>query len=251
MKKLMYLIAMAAVLAFGMVSCEKDENKNGSNASEEGATDLFSVSADSKVRFSKGNLVYENGAFGFAPHQYDFGDYFGWGTGDNPTNNSRDAQDYLPYDEWGDHIAGGWRTLTKDEWYYLLFRRPNANKKLGTATVCGINGVVLLPDDWEGAEINSNYYDCKWYNVYDSTSWASMESDGAVFLPAAGLAQPGTYQDTIMTQVNESGVYWTSTLQENIGIAAFAVAISSCQTGLVGEIFYIRTSVRLVKDEND
>jgi dephospho-CoA kinase len=58
--------------------------------------------------------------------------------------------------DWGIYNAitngGGqdsvWRTLTAEEWNYLIFKRNNAENLYGIATIEGVNGVILLPDDW-------------------------------------------------------------------------------------------------------
>ena len=92
-------------------------------------------------------------------------DLFGWGTGNNPTNSSEAIDDYSTFVDWGvnkisngGNVANVWFTLSNDEWNYLLSSRPNANDKKGMAEVNGINGLVLLPDDWtlpNGAEFTS------------------------------------------------------------------------------------------------
>ena len=54
-------------------------------------------------------------------------------------------------------------------------------------------GVVLYPDDYTGA-------------VYSGSDWATFESAGCVFLPAAGLRK-----GTEVSRVDEYGRYWSST----------------------------------------
>lgn len=116
-----------------------------------------------KVHFSQGNLQYV-GTWQFAKHQWDyFGDnqsdnhrdLFGWGTGDAPNKVSTDYKDYSTFVDWGiNAITNGgnktnlWRTLTKDEWNYLFYSRTNAATLFGLGSVNGINGTVLLPDNW-------------------------------------------------------------------------------------------------------
>ena len=67
--------------------------------------------------------------------------------------------------------------------------------KYGVAEVNGVQGLVLLPDDWvlpEGVTFNigvaigmdSKYYKTK--NLLSLEEWTKMEAAGAVFLPAAG-----------------------------------------------------------------
>ena len=112
----------------------------------------FSVSATRTVVFSTGNLQYDitNSQYQFAGNDYTYIgednytnlnagsgviDLFGWGTGDNPTLNSSDVEDYpTTFVDWGDnqirssdgtttYAAGTWRTLTATEWDYLLKTR--------------------------------------------------------------------------------------------------------------------------------
>lgn len=149
-------------------------------------------------------------------------DLFGWGTGDNPTNTSAENEDYPTFVDWGvNEISNGenegisWFTLSRYEWYYLLDYRLNASEKLGVAMVNGINGLVLLPDNWTlptGAEFTSgfaNYWTYEYYkivNTYTISEWQVMENAGAVFLPAAG------FRDGLEVWfVGEKGYYWSST----------------------------------------
>lgn len=145
----------------------------------------FSVAADKKVLFSKGNLQYNADAttWRFAEHQYDYigsdnsniaDDYdgwidlFGWGTGDAPTKHTTTASDYSTFNEWGTaasgNIGSGWYTLSKDEWQYMTtgsrtnktFNLPATGDKnqniakyvKATITVSGnsYTGLILFPD---------------------------------------------------------------------------------------------------------
>ena len=204
----------------------------------------FSVSATTKVHFSKGNLQYV-GTWQFATNQWDyFGtsqsdnhrDLFGWGTGNNPNNVSTDYDDYATYIEWGNNpITNGgnkanqWRTLSKDEWVYLFYGRTDAATKFGLGSVNGVNGTILLPDNWTlpgGVSFNAGttkglvwtedryYYDSNGGqhfadNTYTAAQWKAMEDNGAVFLPAAGHR----YGSDVLG-VGSYGDYWSSTPNE-------------------------------------
>lgn len=98
---------------------------------------------------------------------------------------------YANYD-WGIHNpisnggnkAGMWRTLTGDEWMYLLHDRQPDNR--GYAIVNNIIGLVLLPDDW--TELSENpkfilYPDTCTENTFTMEEWLQLEHTGAVFLP--------------------------------------------------------------------
>lgn len=250
---------------------------------------LFSVSADTKVIFSPGNLQYNSSEatykWRFAEHQYDYVgawdtstwvDLFGWGawTGDatNPINTSTTAGDYSWADadfnqesKLADESQRGydWRTLTggaDGEWKYLLNSRTTATTNMpdGTnnsearytkATVAGVSGIILFPDNYahpagvtvtvsEAAYNTSN----KAYNTFtvDATNWSTMETAGCVFLPAAG------YRNSTTVNSSSTGFYWSSTV--NNAVSAYYANFSS------GSLYpapsdnrYYGMSVRLVR----
>lgn len=206
----------------------------------------FSVSDSTKVYFSQGNLQYQasTNTWRFAEHQWDYVgndnenisekyagwiDLFGWGTsgynGKNPYMTSKKDTDYgdgendiagTNYD-WGvyNKISNGgnqtglWRTLTYDEWSYLISGRAQANRLMRQGRVNNMNGLILLPDSW-ATETPSSVrftYDPGNYstNVYSLDEWAVMESYGAVFLPAAGCRN-----GTGVSAVGSYGSYWSS-----------------------------------------
>lgn len=211
-KKGLLTIMLASM--FMLTGCEKLDlfwgSEPGSNPTTETDNDtkptgdgLFSVSPTLKVRFAPGNLVYTDGVgYSFAPNQYDYGGYFGWGTGSNPNNTSTNYADYQTFNDWGNYISGGWRTLSIDEWEYLLNERHG---KKGVSIVCGVHGMVLLPDNWSGGEFSVGF-DGWNANYYDAESWKEMEESGAVFLPASGYRI-----GTDMGDVGTEAIYWSST----------------------------------------
>jgi hypothetical protein len=108
-----------------------------------------------------------------------------------------------------------WRTLTSTEWNNLFNRTKNnggSEKLYGFATVMGVKGIVVLPDNWNGSVDNSFTYAGTNYtaNQYTATSdvtWGMMEAAGAVFLPAASLRN-GDY----LVDVGSAGGYWSSSI---------------------------------------
>ena len=200
----------------------------------EGAV-AFSVSADQQVYFSKGNLPYQASthSWRFAEHQYDaigFGndqisttysgwiDLFGWGTGDNPTNIKTNSDYYPTFTDWGTNAisnggnnANQWRTLSREEWLYIINNRTNAANLIGKATVANVFGVILLPDEWtlpNGLSFVSGTYPQTYAtNNYTADQWALMEAAGAVFLPVTGLRDAGTVMDFSQ---KDNGFYWTT-----------------------------------------
>ena len=121
--------------------------------------------------------------------------------------------------DWGCKIISGdiantWRTMTANEWGYLLEKRTNANQLYGVAMVSGVNGLIVLPDNWvcpEGISFQCGLYSEKVDNYalhqsFHIDEWKRMENAGAVFLPASG------FRDGIMVdKQNLSGYYWSST----------------------------------------
>ena len=261
---------------------------------------LFSVSTTTKVRFSQGNLQYQasTDTWRFATNQWDFEglrnenidpdnvgwiDLFGWGTsGYNkkyPFMISRNAGDYVSGErniantqyDWGVYNAisngGGkenlWRVLSHIEWRYLFCKRKNADKLFTFATVNGVKGLVLLPDNWQtpagvNLELSINkgmkyvgddeyinnipkvsFFD---HNVLTINNWRILEEAGAVFLPAAGGRD---YANVFEAQV--CGFYWSTT---RVGMReAYMIGFSA--GNFVASDFELRNcgfSVRLVRD---
>ena len=211
-------------------------------------TGRFSVAADKQVAFSPGNLQYKASInwLAFADNQYDMVgkgnkyisstydgwiDLFGWGT--SGYNNKRPYMKLMSGSNYGDGtndltgtnydwgvyatiINGGgkaWKTLTADEWTYLLQMRDGAADKLGDATVAGTKGLVLLPDVWqqpEGVSFTAAAEDWP-INTYTAEQWAKMEAAGAVFLPASGYRVNGVNGTAIRGLGDFSmGYYWTA-----------------------------------------
>ena len=188
----------------------------------------FSVASGKKVRFSQGNLRYtpSTGLWWFFDNQYEWRhnqdqlSLFTWGFGDWSTDWATRSYEDENFTDWGTKIGDGktWHTLTKDEWVYLIKARTDAANKVGYATVCGMSGLLLLPDEFEDPKTNGNK-NCEegkfvpqsstgWeQNIYPSgDSWNKMQSAGAVFLPAAGRRE-GNECLADYTQ----GFYWSST----------------------------------------
>lgn len=242
---------------------------------------LFSVSVEKQVVFSPGNLQYHPAMneWRFAENQTDYigdansniaADYdgwidlFGWGTGANPTTTSENDMDYATFIDWGTNQIGSdapntWRTLTNDEWMYIFTERPNAQSFFAFGSVNGVNGIILLPDNWTtplGVDFVAStsqglYWDGVLYhndngnnfshNTYTSEQWSEMEQSGAVFLPASG------FRDGAMVLVGDHGNYWSSTGDN--GTSAHNIYLSTSIFDPNSMDMRIRGhSVRLVKE---
>lgn len=215
------------------------------------------------------------------PSQSEWIDLFGWGTsgwesGANtymPYSTNEVQSDYYPGNsstngltgecvqaDWGvynaiyngGNKAGLWRTLTSDEWDYLFNSRTDASDKYGVACVNGVNGLVILPDEWtqpEGTTFNpgihskegAEYFAQK--NNYTIPQWAKMEAMGAVFFPTAGRRE-----GTQVLNAGMYGYYWSSSPYDDRD--ARRMYFSSFKLTSVG--WYYRSngfSVRLVREQ--
>ena len=231
----------------------------------------FSVSATKLIEFAPGNLQYtqSTGKWSFAENQYDtignanvvngeLGDkidLFGhssnaiakWGV-----SLSTNDQDYNgTYIDWGtlkigNYSANTWRTLTSEEWDYLLNTRANATMLKGIAQVVGVNGVVLLPDNWDasvvGVAFNPGFgLNDFTINTIDADQWLTMEKAGAVFLPATGMRL-----GTTLYFHNEYCQYWSATpFNANY---AFYINASASEMYMTNNGRSTAQAVRLVKD---
>ncbi|MBP5560780.1 MAG: hypothetical protein J6X70_03130, partial [Muribaculaceae bacterium] len=183
-------------------------------------------------------------------------DLFGWSCesvpyGVSPSN--KDADYTGNFMDWGANFEGDWTTPTKDEWQYLLTGRTNAANLRGEGNVAGMNGLILLPDNWvlpdgmsflpgyigwEDENVEDDYLE----NVYTAAEWEVMEAAGAVFLPNAGSRTGGygnmwngaaeattTNSETgfysWVDNVKDVGYYWSSTLNPNNSNSVYYVII--------------------------
>ena len=219
--------------AVGMAAANTTINGNGT-VEANGSVDLFGwVGANSAFTGMA--------AFGISnsENNHDYGDTNGealkndWGT--NAISNGGNVADY------------GWRTLTNDEWNYVLTTRAGADSKKGAATVNSVAGWILLPDAWTlpaGASFTAGKESGFTTNSYTAEQWAVMESAGAVFLPLTGTRRgSNVFYSTLY------GYYWSATSKSatEAYIAVFTASTSSC--GDMGRGAAC-SAVRLAKDSN-
>ena len=235
---------------------------------------VFSIDANTRVRFSPGNLQYKaNVGYRFAEHQYDIAtknvneygnapydktdwvDLFGWGTwGQNqdPLNTCNGSVNY----EWESDFVGtlggynDWYTLSKEQWEYLLISRSDATNKYASATVNDIHGMILLPDNWtmpNGLTFNAGMVGYN-NNEYSASEWDVMESYGAIFLPANG-ARYGDCDYGYVYDVGGGAAYWTTTSYEDEwGVGAYYMSINGTTSSIYSYGRDYGQSVRLVRD---
>lgn len=228
----------------------------------------FSVSPETKVIFSKGNVQYhpKKNLWRFAPNQYDvigeknakvsisyngWIDLFGWGTGNQPCRTTDNNKDYSDFVDWGTNFPeedASWRTLTQKEWRYLLLERENASKLVGIGKVAGVSGVFILPDNAHVFNSKINFVSLadqdvvkKWtryswnneivLNTYTAKQWETLETIGIVFLPFAGKRDVKTTE-----QIGDSGYYWTSDNDPTTLLRSYGLLISNTKINITQPI---------------
>jgi hypothetical protein len=143
----------------------------------------------------------------------------------------------------GNAASYGWRTLTYDEWNYVVTTRTNADSKRGAATVNDIKGWILLPDDWTlptGASFTSGCASEYTTNSYTADQWTVMEAAGAVFLPVTGLREGSS-----VIRLDE-GYYWSTTCGAD---GAYSAGFFSSDVNTSKHwSHYFGVAVRLAKD---
>ncbi len=190
-------------------------------------------------------------------------DLFGWSANNTTAkwgiSTSEDYSDYSgDFVDWGKNIGDGntYRTLTKDEWHYLINTRTNASEKMGVARIKlnedgsqYANGLILLPDDWtapEGVAFKSGFaddYGAGYYATYQTftlVEWQKLEAAGAVFLPASG-----SRIELSIWNVQYYGGYWSATLDNTE--KAYSLDFASGESMYSSSDRYYGRAVRLVK----
>ena len=202
--------------------------------------------------FGWGTSGWNSGATAFQPWSTSTtdADYYPGGSATNNLTGDYAQADWGVYNKItnGGNKADKWRTLTKDEWVYLLGDNATRSGKYGLATINtaskSYTGMVILPDDWSlpnGVTFTAGYGDGFITNTYTTAQWQKMESAGALFLPAAGY-RDGTNVQYIGTNCR----YW-STYSD--GRYAYGVYIAGSHLDLNYSFGYRGGfSVRLVKD---
>ena len=207
--------------------------------------------------------------------EYNNRDLFGWGTSGynhgsvcyQPWSISLSFNGYYAYGDynfnlfdqtgkadWGyNSISNGgnmenqWRTLTDTEWEYVFNSRSTASGiRYVKASVNGVYGVVLLPDNWSSSIYTLNNPNGGDYesNVISLEEWMGvLEVNGAVFLPGAGHR----YSTSYVAGDDNFGSYWASTHYNTTH--AYSIYFNSTEINIsdVSGRFY-GFAVRLVHD---
>ena len=202
----------------------------------------FSVSATKKVVFSIGNLLKNDAdnptAFSFAEPQY-----FDYNKIGKRHTFKFEEYDYSTMVIDNDPEKGEtWRVLTKDEWEYLLNKRPDADKKQRQIIINSmIYGLCILPDEFSYTTDVNEIYKAESSVNYSEADWKKLEANGAKFMPCIGVGGTGS---------NYLSVYWTSTPVDDV-YAYYAAIVSGnlyATIGSEGKIATSKFAVRLVHD---
>ena len=205
-------------------------------------------------------------------------DLFGWGTSGwnsgavayQPYSNSTMDADYYPGSapandlsgnyanaDWGVYNAisnggnqpGLWRVLSQPEWDTLLnIRTTLSGIRYAKATVNGVAGLILVPDNWAASTYNldsTNTPGASYSaNILTASQWLVLENSNCVFLPVAGYRCV-----TVVYLSTTNGDYWTSTHFNNYSSFAYFMNITTVNVNAFsnhGRNF--GRSVRLVQD---
>ena len=195
--------------------------------------------------FGWGTSGYEHGAVSYQPWSVNnnYGNYYAYGQVDYSLNDQTGKADwgYNPISN-GGNAENLWRTLTKDEWDYILnIRYVDSGIRFAKAKVNEVNGLILLPDSWSASiyELqNTNNTDASYdSNTIDLTSWNyTFENNGAVFLPLSGYRNNGS------TYSIGNSYYWTTSPKSS---SAYSVSTKGV---LIGVYRNDGCSVRLARN---
>jgi len=183
----------------------------------------------------------DNHYFAYGGYRYDLCDQTGqadWGY--NPISN-------------GGNTENQWRTLTNDEWDFVFNNRNTISGiRFAKAIVNGVNGTILLPDNWDNniigmnnANSNNASFDS---NTISSSQWTIIEDEGGVFLPAAGYRRGKTN----LYGLGHGGFYWSAIHEVDPYDHDYIYSFDFSTQTLACNIQYRSSglSVRLVQDYN-
>ncbi len=179
--------------------------------------------------------------FGWGTSGYDHGAvcYQPWSTNTSPYNYYAYGQatyhlnDETGQADWGyNAISNGgneehqWHTMSSTEWSYLLYSRVTPSGMLFVlGRVNGVDGIILLPDEWDmslisltGVNNKSGSYS---WNEISELVWNTMERYGAVFIPAAGRRSGTSWYTGFAGDSVNRVCFWTSTGYSSYGEAYF------------------------------
>ena len=168
--------------------------------------------------FNWGTSGYNHGATCYQPWSTSTsrGNYYAYGSSSKNLYDAKDDGSMRGQADWGYNAISnggntensGWRTLTKEEWAYIITSRTDSYK-YAKGTIHSTNGMILFPDGFtppSGISISNANTAGAGYSSYSDTDWSALEAVGCVFLPATGLRNGTTVMES-----GAVGNYWSST----------------------------------------
>ena len=149
----------------------------------------------------------------------------------------------------GGNQPGMWRTLSQPEWDTLLnIRTTLSGIRYAKATVNGVAGLIIVPDNWASSTYNldsTNIPGASYSaNIVTTAQWSVLENANCVFLPVAGYRSS---RSVYLTSTN--GDYWTSTHYDNyLSFAYFMNITTGNVNAYANQGRNFGRSVRLVQD---
>lgn len=197
----------------------------------------FSVSNTKQVRFSQGNLYWDSVLYKFEDSQFssswnetDHVGLFFWSKdasvarGESYWDEAASTSDIFFTNVYSQKAnpdftvngeTGKFRSLSTEEWEYLLKKRKNAAELFkNDVTVCGEEHCLVIAPDI----CLNNYAFNKTKTSYDASEWATAEAAGVICLPSAGYRNNKYASDE-----GDDGFYWTSTPSDNIKASSFGL----------------------------
>ena len=147
-------------------------------------------------------------------------------------------------------FLGTWRTLTAEEWTYLMNNRSMPNESTtklwapANVTLDGTTykGTLLFPDDFVFEKLGVQHFtlgNSSSTATVDQTMWEIMEDAGVVFLPYTG-----NRVDQTVSNVGTQGYYWSTSVT-----SAKQAKAMNVQTGAIVNVERgYGYPVRLVRD---
>lgn len=208
--------------------------------------------------FGWGTSGQNHGNTYYMPYDYQSAGYnisYGYGP---MTTNANNNLTLANNGDWGvNAISNGgktvkiWHTMTYGQIDTLINRRVGVtigrynNVCHVKAKVCGVQGLVLIPDDYIHPSGMTFSNSSDWNNnIIDSEKWSKMEVAGAVFLPVTGRVYSGSVEPPQM------GYYWSSTFYNYMtNRYARCLYFSSSELNASNNQYrYVGCAVRLVRD---
>ena len=200
--------------------------------------------------FGWGTSGYNHGANAYQPWStgINYSDYYAYGAYTNNLYDQTGQADwgYNAISNGGNAENSGWRTLTQPEWEYVFNTRSTNNGiRWAKGTVNGVNGVILLPDNWTASIYALNNTNGGNYgsNTITASDWTnSLEANGAVFLPAAG-----NRVGTSVYTAGSLGYYWSASYLDSFYARSVYFSSGNLDTNYYDGLRYLGLSVRLVR----